>query len=214
MGRIPVSIPPCTGQSSSQQSRDSRLTPGNFRFVSTVRLSPALRESGFLHRRCKESNFRPMDSDRKYRQRGYMESDRDYGPGRDDRPRHSGPRPPLDVTGPRLPRMVQTVTASRCWNCAVTLPSGVDFRGNCPKCNTPLHCCKQCAHFEPSTRFQCLKPIPARISPKDTHNECEWFSPRVTVAREVSSSANTAPVVDSPRSPADARAAFDNLFKK
>jgi hypothetical protein len=109
--------------------------------------------------------------------------------------------------------MVQNVTAARCWNCATTLPSGVDFRGNCPKCSVALHCCKQCAHFEPSTRFQCLKPIPARIAPKDTHNECELFESRVTVAREVTSS-NNGPVVSAPRTPADARAAFDNLFKK
>lgn len=155
-----------------------------------------------------------MDGERKYKQRGYMDADREPGFRREDRPREPGPRLPLDVTGPRLPRMVQTVTASRCWNCAVTLPSSVEFKGDCPKCNVPLHCCKQCAHFEPSTRFQCLKPVPARISPKDTANECELFSPRVTVAREVTSSAGSAQLIDSPRTPADARAAFDNLFKK
>jgi len=155
-----------------------------------------------------------MEGDRKYRQRGYMEGDRDAGPRREERPRQPGPRLPIDITGPRLPRMVETVTAARCWNCSMTLPMGVDFKANCPKCGTALHCCKQCAHFEPSTRFQCLKPIPARISPKDAHNECELFSPRVTVAREASSSANSTAVIAEPRSPADARAAFDNLFKK
>jgi len=158
-----------------------------------------------------------MDSDRKYRSHGYMDSDRDQSPrGRDDRPRFQGPKPPIDVTGPRLPRMVQNVTAARCWNCATTLPHGIDFKGACPKCNSDLHCCKLCAHFEPSTRFQCLKPVPVRISPKDTSNECELFSPRVTVAREVTSSgsASQSAVTQSPRSPADARAAFDNLFKK
>ncbi|MBK7929826.1 MAG: hypothetical protein IPJ98_20820 [Bryobacterales bacterium] len=158
-----------------------------------------------------------MDSDRKYRSHGYMDSDRDQSQrGRDDRPRFQGPKPPIDVTGPRLPRMVQNVTAARCWNCATTLPHGIDFKGACPKCNSDLHCCKLCAHFEPSTRFQCLKPVPVRISPKDTSNQCELFSPRVTVAREVTSSGSASPasVTQSPRSPADARAAFDNLFKK
>lgn len=92
----------------------------------------------------------------------------------------------------------------------------MDFKGNCPKCNAALHCCKQCAHFEPSTRFQCLKPIPARIAAKDQANECTWFGARVTVARDASPSANNAPVqnVAPPTSPSDARAAFDNLFKK
>lgn len=155
-----------------------------------------------------------MDGDRKYKSRGYMDTDRDFnGRGREERPRHQGPKPPIDVTGPRLPRMVQTVTAARCWNCATTLPSGVDFNSACPKCSSPLHCCKQCAHFEPSTRFQCLKPIPVRVAYKDQTNECELFSPRVTVAREATTTAN-APVVNVPRTPADARAAFDSLFKK
>ena len=60
-------------------------------------------------------------------------SRRDYsangGPGREERPRPQGPRPPIDVTGPRLPRMVQSVTAARCYNCSTTLPSDVDFQG-------------------------------------------------------------------------------------
>ncbi|HPQ16546.1 MAG TPA: hypothetical protein PLP04_15040, partial [Bryobacteraceae bacterium] len=128
-----------------------------------------------------------MDNDRKYRQRGYMESDREAQSRRSaERPR-LGPRPPIDITGPRLPRLVQTVVASRCYNCATTLPAGTDFKGTCPKCNAALHCCKQCAHFEPSTRFQCLKPIPARIAVKDQANECTWFSPRVAVARDATS---------------------------
>jgi hypothetical protein len=91
----------------------------------------------------------------------------------------------------------------------------VDFKGACPKCHVALHCCKQCAYFEPSTRFQCRKPIPVRIAVKDAANECELFTPRVTVARD---SAPAGPAVASnipaPRSASDARAAFDQLFKK
>ena len=158
-----------------------------------------------------------MEGDRKYKQRGYQDSDRPAnGMDRDrgERPRQQGPRPPLDITGPRLPRLVQNVTASRCWNCATTLPAGVDFRGACPKCASPLHCCKQCGHFESSTRYQCLKPIPVRIAYKDQANECDLFSPRVTVAREGTTPISNGPVVNAPRTPQDARAAFDNLFKK
>src|SRR5580765_4369738 len=134
-----------------------------------------------------------MDGDRKYNQPGYQESYRDFSgntdPRRDERPRPTGPRPPIDVTGPRLPRLVQAVTAARCYNCATQLPSGTAFSGNCPKCGAALHCCKQCAHFEPSTRFQCLKPIPVRIPVKDKANDCTLFEPRVTVARDASPAA-------------------------
>jgi hypothetical protein len=102
------------------------------------------------------------------------------------------------------------------------LSEGIDFKGQCPKCGAALHCCKQCAHFEPSTRFQCLKPIPVRIAVKDQANECELFKPRVTVARDV---AHTSPApspingsgsasLPEPRNATDARAAFDSLFRK
>lgn len=173
-----------------------------------------------------------MDGDRKYRQRGYQDSGREYsGNGeqrRDERPRPQGPRPPIDVTGPRLPRLVQSVTAARCFNCSTMLASDIDWTSNCPKCNTALHCCKQCAHFEPSTRFQCLKPVPVRISPKDAANNCELFKPRVTVARDAAPNSNGAgngygmpngngngmPNAPAPRSATDARAIFDSLFKK
>lgn len=166
-----------------------------------------------------------MDGERKYKQRGYNESDRDFTGGngagmpREDRPRPQGPRLPLDVTGPRLPRLVQAVAASRCYNCATTLPPGADFQGNCPKCGAALHCCKQCTNFEPSTRFQCLKPVPVRIAGKDQANQCEWFKARVTVARDAPAGPNPVqqpPAANqpAPRSADDARAAFDSLFKK
>lgn len=165
-----------------------------------------------------------MDSDRKYRQNGYQDSStpsNGHGNNGAPRPKPSGPRPPIDITGPRLPRLVQAVTASRCYNCSTTLmPDNIAFNGLCPKCGAQLHCCKQCSYFEPSTRFQCLKPIPLRIAVKDQANECTLFKPRVTVAREASSSPNgggqrpaginTPP----PRNASDARDAFDRLFKK
>ncbi|HEY2842174.1 MAG TPA: hypothetical protein VGJ09_00935 [Bryobacteraceae bacterium] len=167
-----------------------------------------------------------MEGDRKYRQRGYNDSDRPQTENgafrRDERPRPPGPRPSIDVTGPRLPRMVQAVTASRCYNCSTQLVEGTDFKAQCPKCGTALHCCKQCAHFEPSTRFQCLKPIVVRVSSKDQANECELFNPRVTVARDVAHAAPVSPSsgngmnsgMAEPRNATDARAAFDSLFRK
>jgi len=159
-----------------------------------------------------------MDGDRKYRQPGYMNSDREPRPRTEDRPKQNGPRPPIDITGPRLPRLVQAVTAARCYNCSTTLPPGLDFTGACPKCGADLHCCKQCSHFEPATRFQCLKPIPVRIPLKDKANDCPLFSPRLTVARDAPASMQVSripqPFQEAPRSPSDARNAFDRLFKK
>ena len=163
-----------------------------------------------------------MDGDRKYKQRGYMDTESSFGsPRSDDRQKPKGPRPPIDVTGPRLPRMVAAVTASRCYNCATPLPPDFDFSGECPKCKAALHCCKQCSYFEPSTRFQCMKPIPERIAGKDKQNNCEFFRARVTVARDSAPPAAAIrppvtgrPDVLAPKTANDARIAFDNLFKK
>jgi hypothetical protein len=102
------------------------------------------------------------------------------------------------------------------------LGEGFDFK-QCPKCSVALHCCKQCSYFEPSTRFQCLKPIPVRIASKDQANECELFKARVTVARDVAhpsgpsagpSAGTNGSSLPEPRNATDARAAFDSLFRK
>lgn len=165
-----------------------------------------------------------MDSDRKYRQRGYSDSPPSNNGNRERdgdgyKPKPSGPRPSIDITGPRLPRLVQSITASRCYSCATTLQPGTDFTGKCPKCAADLHCCKQCAHFESSTRFQCDRPVPVRIVVKDKANDCTLFAARVTVARDVSNagSQNRPPAqtssVPQPGSAADARDAFARLFK-
>ena len=159
-----------------------------------------------------------MDGDRKYRQNGYQDSPRSESM-RSERPRQSGPKPSLDITGPKLPRLVQAVAAARCFNCTVTLGPDADFKGACPKCSAALHCCKQCVNFDSSTRFQCVKPIPVRIPLKDQSYTCQLFSPRVTVALDASplgpvSHQPTNSMVAAPRNATDARAAFDSLFKK
>jgi hypothetical protein len=57
-------------------------------------------------------------------------------------------------------------------------------------------------HFDTGAPFECQKPIPARVTPKDARNECRFFEPRTTVERETKSTA-----------PTSARKAFDDLFK-
>jgi hypothetical protein len=153
--------------------------------------------------------------DRKYKHRGYMSSsDREETP-REQRPPE--PRPArLERLGPKTPRMVGTVLRARCSNCGAVLAPGFDPKGPCPRCQTELHCCKQCVHFDTGARFECTQPIPERISKKNDRNECTFFEFRMTVEKD------TSPVVtpaapttfnSSPR-PTDARKAFEDLFKK
>ena len=160
--------------------------------------------------------------DRKYKQRGYEDRDRD---GRDkkrertERPPEQ-PRPkPHDMLGPRTPRMVGTVTRARCSSCGAVLAPNFDFNGECPRCHVALHSCKQCVHFDTGRQFECTEPIPERIAKKDAKNDCTFFAFRMTIEKDTSpvTYATNIPAVaptTSPSRPNDARKAFEDLFKK
>ena len=157
--------------------------------------------------------------DRKYRQRGYSDRDaEDKKKLRSERPQGE-PRPkPHDMLGPRTPRMVGTVTRARCTSCGVMLAPGFDVNGECPKCHSALHCCKQCVHFDTGRQFECTQPITERIIKKDAKNDCTFFEFRTTVEKDTSpvnyAKTSSAPVETSPSRPTDARRAFEDLFKK
>lgn len=136
-------------------------------------------------------------SDRKYRQRGYMESDRE----REQRPKQQ-PKP-QDHEGPRSPRMMAFGEKVKCAACGAAVPANISLDSTCPKCKADLHTCRLCTSFDPGARFECRKPITARIVNKGARNTCELFAPRTVVERETSSG-----------KPTDARQAFANLFKK
>jgi hypothetical protein len=142
-------------------------------------------------------------SDRKYRQRGYMDSGRD----RPERTPGQRPGPRPENYGPRTPNLPGAHTVVRCAGCGTILPADFDPAGRCPRCGFELHSCKQCVHFETSARFECTQPIPERIARKDTANTCTFFAPRVTVERQTSPGFSRA-------TPDDPRRAFENLFKK
>jgi hypothetical protein len=143
-------------------------------------------------------------SDRKYRQHGYQDSgeksQQRSGGGTGDKPARK------DTFGPRPLQMPGKRTVSRCSQCGTVLPTMGEIPDNCPKCSFELHSCKQCTYFDPSKRFECMQPIPERIPRKDVKNACTFYAIRVTTEKET-----TTPVTGKP---ADARAAFDNLFKK
>jgi len=140
-------------------------------------------------------------SDRKYRQRGYQDTGKEAQKG-------GGERPPRNdnTFGPRPIQMPGTRDVSRCSQCGTVLQVSSGPMEKCPKCGFELHSCKQCTYFDPSSRFECMQPIPERIYPKDTRNQCGSYSMRVTMEKETSTPASLRPN--------DARAAFESLFKK
>jgi len=141
-------------------------------------------------------------SDRKYRHRGYMDSDREP-----ERPKpQTGPRPrtpPGEHEGPRSPKMMAFGETIKCAACGAKAPSSITVDSSCPNCRAELHTCRQCSYFDPAAHFECSKTIPKRIVNKNARNTCELFAPRAVVERQTSSGA-----------PTDARQAFAKLFKK
>ena len=141
-------------------------------------------------------------SDRKYRQRGYQDHDREPQRPRQQSP--LGPREaPRDREGPRSPKMMAFNEVVKCSSCGAKTPNSVLAETTCPKCNCDLHTCRQCNYFDPGAHFECRRKITARIVNKNARNTCELFASRTVVERETSSGA-----------PKDARQAFANLFKK
>lgn len=145
-------------------------------------------------------------SDRKYRQRGYQDDDRDR------QPRPSTPRPApepgapagarrISQDGPKAINMPGYREVVRCAQCGNVVGADVGHESRCPRCGTDLRSCAQCTSFDPGSRLECMQPITARVSPKNARNSCTFYAPRTTVERET-----TAPRQN------DARKAFDDLF--
>jgi hypothetical protein len=106
---------------------------------------------------------------------------------------------------------------ARCARCGTLVDAQVFSRSTCPKCQQDLRTCVQCTHFDPSARFECSRPIAARVSPKDTANECPLFEARSSWERETTAAGTTPPATNGNGQPAapssNARKAFDDLFK-
>lgn len=140
-----------------------------------------------------------MSDDRKYRQRGYRDDDR-------DRTRPPAPRGPREAReGPRTPNLMGSQEVFRCGRCGRIQTAAIGLEDRCPQCGVDLHSCVQCVSFDPGSTFECIQPIEARVSPKDGRNTCARFAPRTTVERQTGSTPAAGPV--------SARQVFDDLFK-
>jgi hypothetical protein len=178
--------------------------PGRLRRRNAKRLFPIPFGDRLVEIRAKRDNIgciqESLVSDRKYRQHGYQDSG-------EKREKQSSDRPVKKETfGPRALQMPGTRTVSRCAQCGTLLGSTSEPVGKCPKCGFELHSCRQCTHFDTSSRFECTQPIPERIPRKDERNQCSFYSISVRMEKETSTPSSARPM--------DARAAFENLFKK
>lgn len=139
-------------------------------------------------------------SDRKYRQKGYQD---DAGVESRGRERKAPPREKRE--GPRGRGLgAPTATVFRCAVCGrkQDLPAATVVDATCVQCGTDLHTCTHCIHFDTSASNECRKPVTIRITKKSKRNQCELFEPKRTAEFEMEK-----------ERPADAKAAFDALFK-
>jgi hypothetical protein len=161
-------------------------------------------------------------SDRKYRQHGYQDDDRERRPpsglpgsaqGRPERePGAPAGARRISSEGAKNPRMMGYRAVARCARCGVLVDPQILSKSSCPKCHQDLRSCVQCASFDPGARFECTKPLSVRVSPKDAANECPHFEARTSWERETT--AAPGPTSSStPETSAGARKAFDDLFK-
>jgi hypothetical protein len=159
-------------------------------------------------------------SDRKYRQRGYQDDDRNRqarGPKPQSPPAQRAPGRVLqDERGPKTPNLMAAHEVFRCARCGNLLSLPVGILDSCSKCGVDLHSCIQCVSFDTSARWECSQSdkIPARVSPKDERNSCALMAPRTRVERQTSTppaSSGRPSSGDAPTS--TARKAFDDLFK-
>lgn len=153
--------------------------------------------------------------DRKYGQRGYMESDRseekEKGKGKPrEKPKGAPRRMPKDTH--RTMHMPGFQEVLRCSMCGVIVPPAgkILFDSTCPKCSADLRTCKNCRHFDTGTRFECTQTIEERVVRKDLRNTCTKFEAKTSVERETREAATPASVGKS----SDPRSAFEALFKK
>jgi len=91
--------------------------------------------------------------------------------------------------------------AVRCHRCGtVAEVERVGVREVCARCTAYLHCCRNCALYEPGRHNDCREPNAERVADKEAGNFCEYF--QASAERAAAATAG------------DARARLDRLFKK
>ena len=149
-------------------------------------------------------------SDRKYRHSGYQDDDRDreHKPER-ERPKTDGVR--RYDSAPRGRGLgAPTRVAFKCARCGHELAEpDISTDTTCSSCGDSLHSCSNCTFFNTGSRFECQKPITARVESKTKANECKFFKPKAVRDLKIETKGKAGG-----GSSNDPRAAFDALFKK
>lgn len=139
----------------------------------------------------------------KYKQKGYRDSEQ-----KEKRKRE--PEKPRTPEQRQLRHMMERSAnlVLRCHQCSAVAGSGegIPADASCGGCGAALHCCRNCASFDTGARWECRAPITQPVLDKTAANDCALFKANTVLDATGRRSGGSAPT--------DARAAFDNLFKK
>jgi len=140
----------------------------------------------------------------KYKHKGYRESEK-----RDERDRERT-RKPKSPEERQLRHMMDRSArlVVRCHQCSADAGPADELgtAATCSNCGAAVHVCRNCTHFDTGARWECREPITEPVRDKTAANQCSFFKPN-TVLDATGRRSGTSPS-------SDARAAFENLFKK
>ena len=65
-----------------------------------------------------------------------------------------------------------------CFSCGAQIhdPGKPGRADTCPACDADLHCCRNCAFFDPGSYNECREPQAERVLEKDRSNFCDYFA--------------------------------------
>ena len=153
---------------------------------------------------------------RKYRHRGYQDSD-------SEPERQAPPRPPaaesLTPEERIQRRSLRRATAReaqevvRCHECGrnVTSVGAIQPASHCPHCSAPLHCCRTCLHFDSGAHWQCRAEIAEPVAAKSAANHCPQYGPRLVLDSTGRRSGQNGAASSGGNDP---RSLFESLFKR
>lgn len=150
--------------------------------------------------------------DRKYRQRGYMDSDRKTEshrpPAQQQKP--MTPEERAQMRGLRHAVQREANEVMRCPDCGRSIAQfgAVVPESTCPHCSAALHTCRACRHFDSGARWECKAPILERVMEKGKANHCPQYEARMVLDA-------TGKRTGSSQGPgSDPKSMFDSLFKR
>lgn len=95
-----------------------------------------------------------------------------------------------------------------CFKCSRDLPREIRVTRTeeCPHCNQPVRCCRNCLFYLPGAHWDCRETVPEHVVDKERSNFCEYFRLNESTSDGGSSGGAEG---ENPRA---GRRAFDDLF--